>query len=330
MGRLRVAIIGCGLAGSKRAASLAPAGRLTWAADPRFARAQALTRAADGRASRTWRQALSAPDVDAVIVATPHHLLARVGLAALAAGKHVLLEKPGALRSADIARLIAAARRRKLCARVGYNHRFHPAVLAALDLVSSGDLGELFYVRARYGHGGRQGYEREWRLRREFSGGGEVMDQGTHLIDLARVFLGELKTADAEVRRYYWDGNVEDNGFLTLSGPRGRLAWLHASWTEWKNLFSFEITGRLGKLEISGLGGSYGVERLTRHRLGAKPGPPVTQVWRYPGADRSWALEFADFARAVGGGDGRCATLEDAAAILKIAQACYARAGKKG
>jgi predicted dehydrogenase len=183
------------------------------------------------------------------------------------------------------------------------------------------------FVRARYGHGARPGYDREWRADPALSGGGELIDQGVHLIDLARWYLqDEIADVCGRLVTAYWDMKVEDNAFLTLTTRRGYVAHLHASCTEWKNLFSFEIYARMAKLHHEGLGGSYGVERLTHYQMRPEMGPPDTFSYEYPAADASWALEWQDFAAAVAGRretDG--ATLEDAGAALRVVEEAYAR-----
>jgi predicted dehydrogenase len=131
------------------------------------------------------------------------------------------------------------------------------------------------------------------------SGGGHLIDRGSHLIDLARWFLGEFTHGHAALRTFFWNAEVEDSAFLTLSTPEGRIAWLHATCTEWKNLFSFEIYGRDGKLEINGLGGSYGIESLTFYRMLPGMGPPETTRWEFPFGDRSWDTEIAEFIAAI-------------------------------
>ena len=155
-------------------------------------------------------------------------------------------------------------------------------------LCDAGALGPLLYLRGRYGHGGRLGYDREWRADPAVAGGGELLDQGVHLIDLSRWFLGDFVEVAGRVGTYFWNMPVEDNGFSVLRTAAGQVAWLHASCTEWKNLFCFEIFGRDGKLQIDGLGGSYGVERLTFYRMLPQMGPPETTIWEYPGEDLSW------------------------------------------
>jgi len=208
-------------------------------------------------------------------------------------------------------------------AKVGYNHRFHPAVLKAREIVDRGELGQLMFMRGRYGHGGRPGYEREWRFERSISGGGELIDQGSHLIDLAHWFLGEFTGIQAELRTFFWNAEVEDNVFLTLSTSEGRIAWLHATWTEWKNLFSLEIYGRDGKLEINGLGGSYGVESLTFYRMLPGMGPPETTRWEYPFADRSWETETAEFIAAIDEGRRPIGDAAEAVGSMSVIERVY-------
>ena len=290
---MRVAIIGCGLIGSKRAAALRGAS-VRMSCDVSRERAEKLASNYPGCAVATdWREAVQHSGVDAVIVATSHDALAAITRASVAAGKHVLVEKPAARCSGELEGIAEIAERTGSLVRVGFNHRFHRAFRKAREIFESGALGELMFIRGRYGHGGRPGYEREWRANPEVSGGGELIDQGVHLIDLARWFLGDFPQVAGRARRYFWNMPVEDNGFLLLETARGQVAFLHASWTEWKNLFSFEIAGRVGKLEISGLGGSYGVERLAWYRMSPGLGPPETLAWEYPMTDDSWEAECA-------------------------------------
>jgi predicted dehydrogenase len=297
---MRFAIVGCGLIGRKRAAAIASLGHRTiLAVDCSKERAVELAEPLRARSATDFRAAVETADIDAVIVATPHAELSAIAVACLDAGKHVLVEKPGGRNLAEVSAVNKAAAAAERVAKLGLNHRFHPAVLKAREIVDRGELGQLMFVRGRYGHGGRPGYEREWRLERSVSGGGELIDQGSHLIDLAQWFLGEFSRVDAALRTFFWNTEVEDNVFLTLSTSEGRIAWLHATWTEWKNLFSFEIYGHDGKLEINGLGGSYGVESLTFYRMLPGMGPPETTRWEYPFPDRSWETEIAEFVAAI-------------------------------
>jgi predicted dehydrogenase len=320
---MRLAIIGCGLIGEKRAGAAAPH-EIVVVCDRDRGRAEQLAQRTGARAVVDWREAIKA-EVDAVVVATTHDQLAPIALAAVETGRHVLVEKPAGRDLAEVQAIAHAATAHQRVVKVGFNHRFHPALLKAREIVDSGALGPLMFIRARYGHGGRPGYEKEWRCDPAMSGGGELVDQGSHLIDLSRWFLGDLKLDYAAVPTMFWNIPTDDNCFLALRAEGGRLAWLHASWTEWKNTFSFEIFGRDGKLAIEGLGGSYGVERLTFYRMLPGMGPPETTAWEYPFPDRSWAIEFIDFADAIREKRRPCGDIADAVANLAIIQDIYRR-----
>src|SRR6516225_6504557 len=321
---MRFAIVGCGLIGQKRAAAISRLGHMTiLAVDRSRDRAGELAEPFGARSATDFRAAVEAGDIDAVVVATPHAELSAIATACLDAGKHVLVEKPGGRNLAEVSAVSEAADAAGRVAKVGYNHRFHPAVLKAREIVDRGELGQLMFIRGRYGHGGRPGYEREWRFERSISGGGELIDQGSHLIDLAHWFLGEFTGIQAELRTFFWNAEVEDSAFLTLSTSEGRIAWLHATCTEWKNLFSFEIYGRDGKLEINGLGGSYGVESVSFYRMLPGMGPPETTRWEYPFADRSWETEIVELIAAIHEGRRPIGDAAEAIGSISVIERVY-------
>jgi predicted dehydrogenase len=322
-----VAIVGCGLIGQKRARALGGA-RLVVCADIAQQRAERLAATAPGcKAVVDWKVAVGDPAVSVVIISTLHDTLAEIARGAVAAGKHVLIEKPAARRAAELAGLTETAAANGVLVRVGFNHRHHRALQKAHELVTSGALGSLMFLRARYGHGGRVGYDREWRSDPVKSGGGELIDQGPHLIDLARWFLGDFAEVDGFATTYFWDMPVDDNGFLLLKTASKQVAFLHASCTEWKNTFSFEIYGRDGKIDINGLGGSYGTERLTYYKMLPEMGPPETTTWEYPMADNSWDREFAEFLQDIQLNRQPSAGLRDAIEALTIIEKIYRMSG---
>jgi predicted dehydrogenase len=326
--RHAVAIIGSGLIGAKRAQAVGDC-RVRVCCDTVLERAEKLAARFPGaEASTDWRTTATHDEVDIVIVATTHDQLAVVAETAAAAEKHVLLEKPGARRASELDAVLREAQRTGVSVRVGFNHRYHRALQEARRIFLSGALGEMMFVRGRYGHGGRVGYEREWRADPAASGGGELLDQGVHLIDLARWFLGDFERVQGHIGTYFWNIPVEDNAFLILTTLAGKAAFLHATWTEWKNLFSLEIYGRQGKLEISGLGGSYGVERLAFYRMSSQMGPPETTIWEYPMADNSWDTEFADFLEDIRLRRDPVPGLQDAQAALRVIEKVYAEASR--
>ncbi len=325
---MKYAIVGCGLIGKKRLAGLPAGSKLAVACDTNLARAEELIKLAkSGRAVADFKQAVTDLQVDAVIVATINAALAEVSAAAIRAGKHVIVEKPAGISVKQIDELISLAEKHRVCVRVGFNHRYHPAFVKAREIFGSGVMGELMFIRARYGHGGRVGYDKEWRANPKLSGGGELIDQGIHLIDLAGWFLGGFKKIDGHATTYFWQMPVDDNAFLDLRTTSGQTAWLHVSCTEWKNLFSFEIYGRHAKLHIEGLGGSYGVEKLYHHQMKPEMGPPDTKLYEFPGPDESWRMEMTEFEQDVQLKLKPDAGLAAARAALQIVEEIYKKSG---
>ncbi|MFH1173776.1 MAG: Gfo/Idh/MocA family oxidoreductase [archaeon] len=293
MKKYKVGIVGCGFIGTKRAKTLHDH-TLLIVADTNIERARTLSQAHACRFTTEYTE-VTRSDVDIVIVSTSNDMLIPVALDAVKHGKHVLIEKPGARNPQEMKTLLDAVRGKNIKVKVGFNHRYHPAMLKAKELLKKDSVGDIMFIRARYGHGGRIGYDTEWRAKKDISGGGELLDQGCHLIDLGNMFLGEFADAVGFTPTYFWNMDVEDNGFALLRTAQGQIMQLHACWTEWKNLFSFEIMCRNAKIEISGLGRSYGVETLTFYQMKPEMGPPDKEVFSFPEEDRSWDLEFEDF-----------------------------------
>jgi predicted dehydrogenase len=325
---LSVGIIGCGLIGEKRAAQLAPQDTLIGCCDLHATAAAELARRHDCRACATAQELLSL-EPDVVIVATVHDQLAALTELALMSGAHVLVEKPAGVSSMQIERLIECQQAAERMVKVGFNHRFHPGIMRAVEEVHSGRHGELMHLRARYGHGGRPGYDREWRAQSLRSGGGELIDQGMHLLDLSNWLAGPLPLHSALLRTHFWDTEVEDNAALLLGEAGSRTepwAMLHVSWTEWKNLFSLEIYCVTAKIQVDGLVRSYGPQRLRIYRMGPQLGPPELEEIDYPSEDHSWSAEWEHFAAAIVAADGRplLGDLQAARAAHEQVEAAYA------
>ncbi len=304
---LSVGVVGCGRIGARRASALASQDVLLACCDLDATAAAELARRHGCEVCATADE-LFALEPDVVVVATVHDQLAALAEQALAAGSHVLVEKPAGVCTAQIERLIECQHAAGRLVKVGFNHRFHPGIARAAEEVHSGRHGELMQLRARYGHGGRPGYDREWRVERARSGGGELVDQGMHLLDLSNWLAGPLPLHSALLRTQFWDAAVEDNAALLLGDAdtrTGPWAMLHVSWTEWKNLFSLEIYCLTAKLQVDGLSGSYGPQRLRIYSMGADLGPPALEEMHYPPEDGSWQAEWEHFAEAIVAADGR-------------------------
>jgi predicted dehydrogenase len=321
---MNYAIIGCGLIGKKRLAALPAGSQLAVACDAKLAHAEELVKAAGtGCAVSDFQLAVVDPQVDAVVVATINSALAEIAATAIRAGKSVIVEKPAGISVRQLDELIALEEKHGVCVRVGFNHRYHPAFRQAREIFASGVMGELMFIRGRYGHGGRIGYDQEWRANPALSGGGELIDQGIHLIDLAGWFLGGFKKIDGHAATYFWKMPVDDNSFLSLRTASNQTAWLHVSCTEWKNLFSFEIYGKHAKLHIEGLGGSYGVEKLFHYQMKPEMGIPETKVYEFPGPDESWRAEMSEFEQDVRLKRKPDAGLAEARSALQIVEEIY-------
>jgi len=324
--RMGVAVIGMGLIGERRArvAAVHPRSRLSVLVDTDARKAARLASELGCDSGTRWEKAVRRDDVDIVVVATPNNLLSPVGTAALRAGKHVLCEKPMAVRVKEAEGMVQEARRSGGMLKVGYNLRHHPSIAKAHELLSRGAVGDPILVRACYGHGGRPGYEREWRCDPAVSGGGELIDQGVHLIDLSRWFLGDFTEVRGLVTTAFWENApVEDNVFATLKTGEGRVAHLHASWTQWRNRFRFEVFGTRGYLIASGLGGSYGPESLVWGKRNPLKPPPTERSFSFPGGDVSWRKEWRDFISAIRAGRQPLAAGVDGLRVLTVVEAIY-------
>jgi len=289
---MKIAIIGCGLIGQKRA-KLLP--NVDMACDLNLENAKKVANLFSNCLTTSKIDDVIASDVNVVFVSVANSSLSPIAELLASKGKHVLLEKPGGITADELIKLKDISLKNNALIRIGYNHRYHPACLKALELIKQPAFGDIMFVRGRYGHGGSIGYEKEWRAYASISGGGELIDQGVHLIDLASIFIGKFDTIEGHIHTYYWNMNVDDNAFISLQNKNKNTAWLHVSCTEWKNTFSFEIYGKNAKLHWEGLGGSYGVERLTHYQMLPQMGPPQTITYEYPMGDNSWKIEMDEF-----------------------------------
>lgn len=300
---IKLAIIGCGLIGKKRAAEIAkdPTAELVYAVDVEEKQTKPLQDQYGCKTSSDWLPIIQSPEIDAIILSTPNYLAKNIAIAALESGKDLLLEKPFGKNFSESQAILEAAQKspRFLVVKTGFNHRYHPAISQAKKLVDEGKIGKLLSIRARYGHGGRPGMEKEWRSSKEFCGGGELLDQGIHLIDLVQWFAGDWKEVYGTLDTQFWPINVEDNAYVLGKTSEEVNVLFHVSWTQWKNLFSFELFGASGSIHVQGLGGSYGPETLELSLRNPKGGKPDVTNFVYPEEDTSWQLEWQDFKKAL-------------------------------
>jgi predicted dehydrogenase len=321
---LNIGVVGLGLIGKKRAAAICATrrGKLIAAADTNAASLGPFAEKFGCETCLEWRSLTSDPRLDAIIVAVPNAYLTPIALEAIRNRKHVLCEKPFGISLAESMRMHRAAQKTGVTVKVGFNHRFHAALLKAHEVYSAGSIGELIFIRARYGHGGRKGMEKEWRFDFKVSGGGELLDQGVHLIDLAYWFAGPAKKAFGVTETKFWKTTVDDNAFGILRNDKVTFEF-HVSTTNWKNIFSFEVFGSHGYLQIEGKGGSYGEERLTVGRRRAQFGVPIVKEYTFPSGDLSWNREWVNFVDAVAGKATVCGGTLDGAYSNAVIETLY-------
>jgi len=298
---MKVGLIGAGRQGRRRAQAVRELEetKLAIVADVDSSAAKVLAEEMGCEATSNWEDVVARDDLEAVIICTPNYLHARMSIAALRRGKHVLCEKPLARDPEEAKQIVDVARESGLKLKCGFTLRHHPGIRQAREWFDKGFIGELIFLRCRYGMCGRSGYDKEWRAKVEYSGGGELIDQGIHVLDLFRWFAGDFAQAVGFTTTAFWDiAPLEDNAFGLLRTKEGKIASLHVSWTQWKNSFSFEIFGKDGYITIEGLGGSYGAERAA---LGARSfvEPFREECVEFRGEDRSWADEWKEFVAAI-------------------------------
>ncbi|MFQ5633137.1 MAG: Gfo/Idh/MocA family protein [bacterium] len=321
---MNVAIIGCGLIGRKRAqALLSSEDKITVVCDRVRERAEALSKEFDCEFVTDWQVLSSVQDIDVVINSTINSCLAPITIDMAKNKKHVLCEKPLGRNVQEARDMVNAAHENQVLLKTGFNHRFHPAVWQAKRLLDDGVIGKCLTIRARYGHGGRAGMEKEWRSSKELCGGGELLDQGVHIIDLIRWFGGEITEVFGKVETKFWGIEVEDNAFAILKTQNDVTASFHVCWTNWKNVFSFEVFGDKGYLHINGIGGSYGPETLEFAIRKEEGGRPEIRNYQFPSDDVSWENEWQEFRNAVLGKRQPLANGTDGLKVNIVVDALY-------
>lgn len=251
-----------------------------------------------------YGQLLEEP-IDAVFVSLPNYMNAEVTMGALDAGLHVFCEKPPGRTIEDVLAVRSCeARHPGLKLKYGFNHRYHDSVRDALHLVRSGELGAILDMKGVYGKSKmiRFDHEHDWRTERELAGGGILLDQGIHMVDMMRLFAGDFVDVHSFVSNAYWRHDVEDNAYALMRTADGVVAMLHSSATQWRHRFNLDITLERGAVILSGILSStksYGAETITVVYAGANDaGDPREQTTRY-NEDRSWRDEVFDFAQAI-------------------------------
>ena len=275
-------------------------------------------------------------DIDAVFICTFNNVLANYTIMALQAGKHVFCEKPPARTSEELESVITVEKETGLVLKYGFNHRYHYSVIEAKKLIKSGSMGKLLWLRGVYGKAGSIDYHKNWRNYREYSGGGILIDQGIHMLDLMRYFSNQdFTNINSFVTNSYWDIEAEDNAFAIMQSEEKTTAMLHSSATQWKHKFLLEMCFEEGYINLDGiLSGtrSYAPEKLI---VGRREFEDITYAMGKPKEnttwfeyDDSWTLEIDEFINTILGKTTiQNGTSSDAYEILKLVERIYDHSG---
>ncbi len=272
--------------------------------------------------------------VDMVFVCTPNAVSPEIVIESLKAGKHVFCEKPPGRNLEDITKMIEEEKKHPhLKLMFGFNHRYHPGIIEAKKIVESKKFGNILFIKGAYGKSGGRNYLSSWRNIKEISGGGILIDQGIHMLDLFRYFCGDFNDISGYLSKMYWKTDVEDNAFIFLRNKKGQVATLHSSATLWKHSFKMEIFLSDAYLIVSGLlskTGSYGRETLTIGRRQFEDesfalGNPREEMI-YFDQDLSWTTEVESFIKAIREEKiVENSTSEDAFKVMEIIDKIYSK-----
>ncbi len=276
-------------------------------------------------------EALLAADLDIVFIATPNNVAPEYAIRSLRAGRHVFCEKPPGCTLRDIHDICAAEAASGMKLMFGFNHRYHPSIMRAKAIIDSGRLGRVVNVRGLYGKSGGVNYPQSWRNDPMVAGGGILLDQGIHMLDLFRFLCGEFEAVKCFLSNDFWGCPVEDNAFVILRGTNGVHAMLHSSATLWKHTFRADITLEQGYLVVEGLlskSGSYGRERIVVGKRqfedeAAAVGNPPEEITHFD-RDLSWDMEIDEFVSCIRENRPiRFSNSHDALRVMEIIDSAY-------
>ena len=319
---MKFAILGCGTIGERRGDAMPVGSSVVGCFDVDPGRAAKLAQKYRATAFSSTEDLLKNSGCDIVIVASINSALVTLTQACLDAGKAVIVEKPAA-RSFQELQTLKLSEAQKQRVKIGFNHRFHPAYGDILSEIAQHPEDPVMFVRARYGNGARVGFDREWRSKVNLAGGGELLDQGVHVLDLASGIIPELEVQSGRVCTHYWDMPVDDNAWALLGNKKGQTFSMHVSSSEWKNEFQFDVYTRGRKYVWSGLGRSYGPETLTIYKMRPEMGPPEVERREYGPEDRSWFDENTNAVQSFSGHARINGGLKDAENALRLVEQIY-------
>ncbi|MGD2090146.1 MAG: Gfo/Idh/MocA family oxidoreductase [Candidatus Aminicenantes bacterium] len=255
--------------------------------------------------TKSAEEIINDPAIDAVFICTPNYLNKSLTISALHAGKHVFCEKPPAFNAAEIKEIREVEKISGKKLMYGFNHRHHSSIKHMKTLIDSGEYGNILWMRGRYGKSVGKDFFQSWRAKKELAGGGILLDQGIHMLDLFLYLAGDFHEVQATVSNLYWKLDIEDNVFAIFkNNEKGIVAQLHSTMTQWRHLFSLEVFLEKGYLVLNGLktsSGTYGDEVLSiaKNRTTAPAATWEDEERITYHTDMSWRSEIHHFFDAI-------------------------------
>lgn len=280
-------------------------------------------------------QELIRQDIQAIFICAFNNVASEYTIEALKAGLHVFCEKPPAKNCAELATVLDVEKETNQVLKYGFNHRFHYSVMEAKKIINKGELGRLLWLRGVYGKAGSIDYRDNWRNFRKYSGGGILMDQGIHMLDLFHYLTDKtFKVVSSLLSNTYWDVDVEDNAIVTLQAA-DVIATMHSSATQWRHKFLLEMCFEHGYVNLDGIlsdSRSYAPETLSTGKREFEDvtfamGKPIEQTIWFENDD-SWKLELDDFISAIKDtGKVKQGNSDDAYRVLSLIEDIYQKSG---
>ena len=268
-------------------------------------------------------------NIDILFVCLTHDVAPEVTIAGLKRGLHVFCEKPPGRTPSDIKAVIAVEKANPtLKLKYGFNHRYHDSIIDAINIIRSKEMGEIINVRGLYGKSSIVGRDTSWRSVRALSGGGILLDQGIHMLDLMRLICGNFTEVKSFITNSHWEHDVEDNAYVLLRTAAGVMGMMHSTATQWRHKFQLDITLTQGSLSLTGIltgSKSYGQETMTIIRSdGSESGVPPELTKTYI-VDNSWKMEIDEFVDCITQNKGiSSGSSTDALDVMELVYKIYA------
>lgn len=315
--KLNFAVIGCGRMGLRRIQAIAghPQAKLSYVVDVNQQDVMRAAREFGCPAYPEYGDVVSRKDVDCVVVSVPNKWHPEPVIEALKSKKHVFCEKPLARNPEEAMRVVEANQAYGMTLKVGSNLRYYPSVLKAKELLDREAIGRVLWSRSWIGHEGRR--VDQWLSEKEVSGGGAFLDNGSHIFDLVRWFMGDVTSCIGTFKTYVWPiSPVEDNGYGLFETADGKTAFVQASWTEWAGYMYMEIYGLTGFIRIDNRG------KTCKTILGDRTGKETEFDFSSAPAN-SYELEFENYIQAILRGEQPLPGGHDGLRVVQMAYGVY-------